>query len=155
VAPLPYKGEPKLDPALKTNDASWYAGSMWHGPEKVVGAEWIHPGISHIGMYYCNCENVTFDVDEFGRVFFPDTNLYQVRVVDTAGNALLNFGAYGNMDSCGPQSRDKALATPDIAFARLVSVGVTDKYAYCGDSMNRRLLRVKFVYAVEETCEWK
>ena len=155
MVPAPYKGEPKLDPALKTNNASWYACTMWHGPEKVIGAEWIAPGISHIGMYYCNCENVTFDVDEFGRVFFPDTNLYQVRVIDTAGNVLLNFGAYGNMDSCGPESKDKALAVPDIAFARLVSVGVTDKYAYCGDSMNRRLLRVKLAYAAEETAAVK
>jgi len=153
VKPVPYKGEPKLDPTLKSMDVAWYGGRMLMGPEKLIGAEWIHPGISHIGLYYCNCENVTFDVDEFGRVFFPDTNLYQVRILDTAGNALTRFGGYGNADSCGPDSRDKRLSTPEIAFARLVSMGVTDQYVYCGDSMNQRLLRAKLVYAAEERCE--
>jgi DNA-binding beta-propeller fold protein YncE len=155
VVTPPYTGEAKLDPSLKTTQGSWYSCAMWRGPEKVVGAEWIAPGISHIGMYYCNCENVAFDVDEFGRVFFPDTNLYQVRVVDTAGNPLLTFGGYGNMDNCGPESREPSLAVPEIAFARLVSVGVTDRYAYCGDSMNRRLLRLKLAYAAEQTAEIK
>jgi hypothetical protein len=46
-------------------------------------------------------------------------------------------------------------AEADIAFAWLVSVGVTDKYAYMGDSENRRLLRAKFAYAAEETVEIK
>jgi hypothetical protein len=67
----------------------------------------------------------------------------------------LKFGAYGNADSCEPESKDPSLATPEIAFARPVSVGVTDKYAYCGDSMNRRLLRAKIVYAAEESAEIK
>jgi hypothetical protein len=147
----PYQGEPKLDPSLKSTDVAWYSERLFRGPAKVVGAEWIHPGISHIGLFYCNCENVSFDVDEFGRVFFPDTGLHLARVIDTAGNAIARLGGYGNADSCGPESKDKALATPELAFARLVSVGATDKHIYFGDSMNRRLLRAKLVYAAEET----
>ena len=46
-------------------------------------------------------------------------------------------------------------AEPEIAFSWLFGVGATDKYAYMGDSMNRRLLRAKLVYAAEETCEVK
>jgi hypothetical protein len=125
-------------------------GRLW--PIKVTGAEWVHPGVSHVGVYKCTCENVTFDVDEFGRVFFPDLNLFQVRVIDTAGNALTKFGGYGNADSCGPDSKDKALAAPEIAFAWLVGVGATDKYVYAGDEINRRMLRTKIVYAAEEGC---
>jgi hypothetical protein len=58
----------------------------------------------------------------------------------------------------GRESRDKKLAAPaerapEIAFAWLIAVGVTDRHAYTGDSLNRRLLRAKLVYAVEETCE--
>ena len=114
---------------------------------------------------------MNFDVDEFGRVFFPDTYLFQTRVIDTAGNALTAIGGYGNAESMGPDSpvidpktgklRPRAasdpadlnspFAEPDIALAWLVGVGVTDKYAYFGDSMNRRLLRAKLVYAAEET----
>jgi hypothetical protein len=46
-------------------------------------------------------------------------------------------------------------AEPEIAFSYLIGVGATDKYAYMGDSLNRRLLRAKLVYAAEETCEVK
>lgn len=155
VMGVPYKGEPKLDPSRKSMDVAWYGAARFHGPVKLVGAEWIHPGISQIGLFYCNCENVNFDVDEFGRVFFPDTDLFQVRVIDTAGNALLKFGSYGNADSCGPDRKDKTLAVPGIAFARRTGVVVTDRYAYCGDSMNRRLLRAKLVYTTDKTCDVK
>ena len=61
----PYTGQPKLDPALKTMNADWYWGGVHK--TKVIGAEWIHPGFGHAGFYACNCESVTFDVDEFGR----------------------------------------------------------------------------------------
>jgi len=46
-------------------------------------------------------------------------------------------------------------AEPDIAFSWLIGVGATDKYAYMGDSLNRRLLRAKLLYAAEEACEIK
>jgi hypothetical protein len=150
----PYTGEPKLDPALKTVDAAYYAGQAQR-PVKITGAEWLAFGYSHVEVNACVCETTRFDVDEFGRVFYPDLCLYQVRVVDTAGNPMLSFGGYGNAESCGPDSRDKALATPEIAFAWLVGVGATDKYVYTGDEINRRMLRSKIVYAAEETCEIK
>jgi len=34
-------------------------------------------------------------------------------------------------------------------------VGVTDRYAYLPDSMNRRLLRCRITYAEEKICEIK
>jgi hypothetical protein len=111
-------------------------------PGKVLGAEWVHPGISHVGLFNCNCENVTFDVDPFGRVFYPDVNTYRVRVIDTNGNPITQFGSYDNAES----------TEPAIGFAWLVGVGVTDKYAYTGDSVNRRMLRCKLTSAAEETC---
>jgi hypothetical protein len=46
-------------------------------------------------------------------------------------------------------------AEPEIAFSWLLGVGVTDRYAYFGDSLNLRLLRAKLVYAAEETSEIK
>jgi hypothetical protein len=167
--PNPFRGEPKLD-GLKSEEVDYFCTAGLR-PIKVTGAEWIHPGMGHVGVVGCNCENVTFDVDEFGRVFFPDLNLFRVRVIDTAGNAIAHFGGYGNPESMGPESPvldDKTgqlrppkpgekspFAQPDIAFAWLVGVGVTDRYAYMGDGMNRRLLRARLVYAAEETCEVK
>ncbi len=73
-------------------------------------------------------------------------------MLDTNGNALTHFGGYGNADSRGPDSKDKSLAKPDIAFAWLTGVGVTDKYVYTGDSLNRRMLKLKMTYAAEESC---
>ena len=172
--PSPFAGEAKLAPGLKTTEAEfWFGGQM--RPAKVVGAEWVYPGIGHVGLFGCNCENVTFDVDPFGRVFFPDPALYRVRVIDANGNAITQFGGYGNAESMGPDSPvvdpgtgrlrrrtaedpkelKSPFAEPEIAFAWLVGVGVTDRFAYLGDGLNRRLLRARLVYAAEETCEIK
>ncbi len=170
----PFEGEMKLPEGAKAIEAEYLKGDRMH-PAKVIGAEWMHPGIGHVGHYRCNCENVTFDVDEFGRVFFPDPELFRVRVIDTAGNALTHFGGYGNAESMGPDSpvvdpksgrlraREASdpkdlkspFAEPDIAFAWLVGVGVTDRYVYTGDALNRRLLRLKMTYAAEESCDVK
>jgi hypothetical protein len=176
--PRPYDDEPKLDPGLKNIEAEWVTFGSGLAKMKVTGAEWIHPGYSHLASNAtdgCNCEATRFDVDEFGRVWFPDLNLFQVRVIDTNGNALTKFGGYGNADSRGPDSpvidpQTKKLrprrpddskdlkspfAEPEIAFAWLVGVVATDKYAYTGDLMNRRMLRLKQTYAAEETVEVK
>jgi len=104
-------------------------------------------------------------------VFYPNEHLYRVEVIDTAGNALTTIGGYGNAENRGPDSpiidaktgkvrprlaEEKDLkspfAKPEIAFAWLISVGVSDKYIYTGDSINRRMLKLKMTYAAEETC---
>ncbi len=165
----PYTGQPKLDPGLKSLNADWYWGGVHK--TKVIGAEWVHPGFGHAGFYKCNCESVTFDVDEFGRTFFPDPLTFQVRVIDTAGNALTRFGGFGTENCMGPESpvvdpktdrlrprraddpkdMKSPFAEPELGFQWLVGVGVTDRYGYFGDSLNQRLLRAKLVYAAEET----
>ena len=168
----PFTGQPKLDPALKTGEVDFATGAGNLRPVKLTGAEWVHPGIGHIGHYNCNCENVTFDVDEFGRVFFPDTPMYQVRVIDTAGNAITTIGGYGNADNCGPESAvidaktgqprprraddpkdlKSPFVEPDIAMCWPTGVGVTDRHLYVADSISRRLVRGRVVYAAEESC---
>ena len=175
--PDPFEGQPTLAPELKTTEVECYGWGQVRGPIKVTGAEWIHPGMGNAGtlMFMCNCENPTFDVDEFGRTFFPDMPLFRVRVIDTAGNAITHFGGYGNPENCGPDSpvvdpktgqvrarqaddpKDlkSPFADPEIALAHPASVGATDKYVYIGDAGNRRLLRARLVYAAEESCEIK
>ncbi len=164
----PFVGDAKLAPDLKVIEADYFRSTALF-PAKISGAEWIHPGVGHVGHYACNCENMTFDVDEFGRVFFPDYCMFQVRVVDTAGNALACFGGYGNADNCGPFSavvdpktgqlrprrpEDPAslrspFAEPDIAMAWPTGVGVTGRHLYVGDSLNRRMVRADLTYAAE------
>lgn len=170
----PFDGEPKLDPEAKKWEGEFYSWDNLR-PLSVTGAEWMFPGVGNVGMFRCNCENITFEVDEFGRTFFPDMCLFQIKVIDTAGNAITHFGSYGNPENCGPdspvidaktgklrmrqasdpQDLKSPYAEPDIAIAWPAGLGVTDKYAYIGDAVNRRLLRAKIVYAKEETCAIK
>jgi hypothetical protein len=90
------------------------------------------------------------DVDGFGRSFFCDAGRFRVGVIDTAGNELGWIGGYGNQDSAGPGS---AIPKPEIAFAWPQAVAVGDQAVYVGDRLNRRIVRVKLGYAVEQNCE--
>ncbi|KPJ70716.1 MAG: hypothetical protein AMS14_10125 [Planctomycetes bacterium DG_20] len=68
----PFDGQPQLDPALKTVTMGAIVdnsdNSNIYVTAKITGAEWMHFGISHLPLFYCNCENTRFDVDPFGRV---------------------------------------------------------------------------------------
>jgi hypothetical protein len=168
--------KPKPDPALKTIAAvSIDAHVKTTVPAQVIGAEWLHFGYSHVEIAYCNCESTRFDVDDFGRVFYPDMLRYRVGVLDTNGNVILHFGGYGNADSMGldspvvdpetkklrprrpsdPADVRSPFSEPDIAFCWLNGVVVTERYAYMTDILNRRILRAKLVYTAEETCAVK
>jgi hypothetical protein len=148
------------------------------GGATLQGALWWKPGFSPLGDMTvgrggcdCHCTGSDFDVDDFGRVFAPDTARFRVGVLDTNGNEILSFGGYGNQDCCGPDSyvldpatkllrprkpgdpADLAspFAKPEIAFAWIVGLAVTDNYAYVADVINKRILRVKLAYAAAET----
>jgi len=54
---------------------------------------------AHGGSDTCMCEGSKFDVDEYGRVFYPNLNQFRVEMLDTNGNLIGTFGGYGNVDS--------------------------------------------------------
>jgi hypothetical protein len=95
------------------------------------------------------CEGAGFDVDPFGRVFFPNLGQFRIEVVDTNNTPIATFGKYGNEDSGGPNTKIK---TPDIPLAWPTYVAVSDRWAYVADTVNRRIVRVKLNYAAEATC---
>ncbi|MGQ9661130.1 MAG: hypothetical protein ACUVWX_02190 [Kiritimatiellia bacterium] len=136
----PFSGEPKLDPALPVLQLAAYHGHRLQ-PLQVTGALWVYMGVSHVDLIPCNCENTRFDVDGFGRVFYPDLGRFRVGVLDASGKPITHFGRYGNADT-----------TNELAFTWLIGVGVTDRYAYMGDSLNRRLLRARLSYETEKSC---
>jgi hypothetical protein len=139
------------------------------------GAQWWRSGFSPLGKTQgndtCHCTASDFDLDDFGRVFVPDNGRFRIGVLDSSGNEILSFGAYGNQDFCGPESYvvDPAtkrlrprkaddpgelkspFAGPEIALAWVVGLAVTDRYAYIDDVINKRILRVKLEYAASET----
>ncbi len=106
-------------------------------------------GYNHYVTHACACEGMRFDVDDYGRVFSPDAGRFRVVVLDTNGNELCTFGAYGNQDSAGPGS---AVPKPEIPLAWPAAVGVSDRAAYVSDVLSRRIVRVRLGYQRTATC---
>ena len=126
-----------------------------HLTGEIQGALWTRFGYAPYSAHmsgntnHCMCEGSGFDVDPFGRVFFPNLGQYRIEVVDTNNNPITTFGKYGNEDSGGPNAPVKK---PDIPLAWPTYVAVSDRWAYVADTVNRRVVRVKLNYAAEETC---
>ena len=62
--------------------------------------------------WQCSCEGAGFDVDLFGRVFYPNVPQFRVEVVDAGNNMIGTFGKYGNQDSGGKDATVKKPAIP-------------------------------------------
>ncbi len=124
---------------------------------QIKGARWMYFGVSPVPSWrtkgtpdVCLCESPRFDVDGFGRCFFPDVARCRIGVLDAAGNELCFFGAYGNQDSAGPGS---AVPQPEIPLCWPQAVAVDEQFVYIGDRLNRRVVRVKLAYQAERSCE--
>ncbi len=129
--------------------------SQPHLTGTIQGALWTRFGYAPYSAHmsgntsHCMCEGSGFDVDPFGRVFFPNAGQFRIEVVDTNNNPITTFGKYGNEDSGGPGARVKK---PEIPLAWPSYVAVSDRYAYVADTVNRRVVRVKLGHAAEGTC---
>jgi outer membrane protein assembly factor BamB len=127
-----------------------------HLTGEVQGALWIRFGYAPYSAHmsgntsHCMCEGSGFDVDPFGRVFFPNLGQFRIEVVDTNNNPITTFGKYGNEDSGGPNASVKK---PEIPLAWPTYVAVSDHRAYVADTVNRRVVRVKLAALAEETCK--
>lgn len=125
-----------------------------HLKGEIQGALWVRFGYSPYSAHmsgntsHCMCEGSGFDVDPFGRVFFPNLGQFRIEVVDTNNNPITTFGKYGNEDSGGEKATVKK---PAIPLAWPVYVAVSDRWAYVADTVNRRVVRVKLAYAAEAT----
>jgi DNA-binding beta-propeller fold protein YncE len=134
--------------------ANFAYGSETH----LKGAEWMcpeacFPSWRTLGTPdVCLCEASCFDVDGFGRSFFPDTLRWQIGVIDARGNRICSFGDYGNADSAGAGS---AIPKPDIPLGWAQAVAASDEAVYVTDRLNRRALRVKLTCAADQTVQIK
>jgi hypothetical protein len=154
--PLLYGSIVKFGPeggTIKTGASGLACNYAFGTPIDVKGAQWIFSGASPVPSWrtkgtpdICLCESPRFDVDGFGRSFFPDAGRFRVGVIDTAGNEVAWLGAYGNQDSAGAGS---SLSTPAIPLLWPYAVAVGDDAIYVGDRLNRRVLRVNLKYAAE------
>lgn len=125
-------------------------------PVDVQGAEWVRFGFSPFGVSrgagFCMCEGVGFDVDEYGRIFYPNLGQYRIEMIDNDNNWIGTFGNYGNQDSGGENAKIKK---PAIPFAWPTYVAVSDDFAFVNDSLSNRVVKVKLSATIEEIVENK
>ncbi|MHC4917369.1 MAG: NHL repeat-containing protein [Planctomycetota bacterium] len=118
------------------------------------GLEKVYPGLSPISGWkdvsLCTCLRPRFDVDGFGRLYVPDAVSYKVRVLDNAGNRILQFGGYGTYDSQGPGSSQPL---PKIPTSWPVCALSSDAHIYVGDALNHRVVRADKTWAAEQVCQ--
>ncbi|MFH1022630.1 MAG: sigma-70 family RNA polymerase sigma factor [Planctomycetota bacterium] len=123
------------------------------GDVSVEGALWLRTGASMVPTApdYCACLGLRFDLDGFDRLYVPDVGRCCVQVLDSAGNPLGRFGAYGNADSAGPGSR---IPEPEIAFAwpGCLDVVKSTGAVYVVDWLNLRVVKVVPTYATTAEC---
>ncbi|HUT36049.1 MAG TPA: hypothetical protein VNE39_21355 [Planctomycetota bacterium] len=134
--------------------------SLWSGylarEIKVKGALWRHAGYGIVptsdvnwGDPACMCMVSQLAVDDYGRVFAPNVFRFCVELLDTNGNLLGRIGHYGNADSAGPDSR---VPEPEIAFAWPAFASAGGEKLYVCDSVNRRVVVVRFDHAATAEC---
>jgi hypothetical protein len=104
----------------------------------------------NFGAFDASCIHHTprFDVDEFGRILYPTSIQPRVTLMDNAGNGILHFGTWGNVDSKGGLAGDR-VPTRDVPLACPNSVAATDDYIYVTDIVNLRILRLRKQFALQ------
>ncbi len=123
------------------------------GPQFCEGAIKAYPGIGVMGGGYgggCRCRQPMFELDGWGRLFIPNAITFSVNVLDNEGNQIERFGHYANQDSQG-DGETSLIKTPAVPLGWPEAVGVSHKAVYVADVLNRRIVRLKKVYAAEET----
>jgi len=147
------KGEPLRPPGTKGIEArSGYRDANVFAPTFIEGALAAYPGygpFSHSSWgsnLCCTCRTPRFDLDRYGRLYLPNAITNSVRIVDNAGNQILEFGRYGNFDSLYA-----TVAVPDIPLAWPTGAGVSKDAIYVCDTYNRRGVRLEPTFAAEET----
>ncbi len=131
-------------------------------PGQLQGAEWVRFGFAPYASTYgggtprCQCEGSGFDVDGFGRVFYPNLGRFRVEVIDNNNNFIGTFGQYGNADSqlVPTDSKDgkPLISVPAIPLSWPTYVAAGDNYAYVADVVGMRTVKVKLGYTLEKIC---
>lgn len=133
----------------------------------------------------CACRHPTFAVDGYGRLAIPNALTFKIRFVDNAGNEILEFGKYGNIDSivkplkaaqeslpkddplrkldvspAKPENlnallKARPLPVSEAFFGWPEAVAVSERAVYVADIYNHCIVRLDKACAAEATCEVK
>ena len=148
-----------MRPANVPADAKEYRNGYLSAVVWLSGAKWEYKGFGVAanrtegwGDPACSCISSRFGMDEYERLFVPDPFRYSVGVVDSAGNEILRFGDYGNVDSAGPKS---LIPEPAIPFTSPTAVAAGGGKVYVADRKSRRIAVITMKFAAEENCDIK
>lgn len=97
-----------------------------------TGVDWIHYGVSHVethssaGVGACVCNQIRFDVDRFGRIYYPNTFMHEFCAIDNNRNPIYrihNRDVPGLKLSMAHQIRhtDNGLYVTDMYRSRIVA----------------------------------
>jgi len=114
----------------------------------VDGALWMWGGLICQTDGNCSCHQVRYDMDYFARHWIPANQVYSVMVIDANGNRIVRLGRYGNVDDT---EEDIKAGGDGLRFAWPRALCVSDTALYVCDHGNRRILKAKIYYVVEET----
>ena len=114
---------------------------------------WGYAGVSGVSPWNCGneCPAAQICLDASGRLWVPDSFMYEVKAIDRAGNLIAHVGAYGNADCQGGGGDRKLEGTdvivdPEIPLARPSGVAVWRDYLLISDMLTHRVLRCKIEY---------
>jgi DNA-binding beta-propeller fold protein YncE len=147
--PLPPAARPKRTPEI----ARWFGSGL---PVWIEKPEWVFGGVGLDGKRYakCHCTATSqMGLDYFGRSFVGETQRCDLVVIDSAGNAILRIGRYGNVDDGLPLVKKGGPANPrsiggdEVSFFNPKFVAVdTDRRAFVADIGNYRIVSIKLEY---------
>jgi flagellar hook assembly protein FlgD len=93
------------------------------------GFQWAHYGFSHVlshaDAHKCFCNVSAFDVDRFGRIFYPNTFQHEIVAIDNNRNMIWRL-----------KNRD----LPEVAIGLGHQVEVTDNNLYVADWINNQIV---------------
>lgn len=104
----------------------------------------------HYGALASESKGPRFDVDGYGRIYYPSAPLTKVSVIDNIGQPLLSFGTYSNRDSTGGLT-DDLVPVKGIPLGQPASVAADDDHIVVSDILNVRLLRLTKTFASTKT----
>jgi hypothetical protein len=133
----------------------------------LVNALAIYPGVGPLsgdgwggGGSCCVCRVPRFDVDPWGRLVFANAVANSVTLIDNAGNKIIEFGKYGNMDSMyiNPNLPTGAKNLPTVAVPAIplgwpTGATFTEGRIYVNDTYNRRILQLEMSWQDEQLCD--
>lgn len=133
---VPVGGSLDTVPFSQISD-DYYAGRT------ITGATWqyfgVSPAIGHGGGHSnCTCVGMRYAIDDYSRIFIPNTFEFQVKVLDENKNELLKIGEYGNPDD--PQGGET------IRYAWPLYVQRAGNHVYVGDVQAQRISRSTLLF---------